>query len=250
MTKLIVTILAGGLGKRMESPLPKVLHKVDGIPMIIRLLEEVEKLNPLKIYVVVGQYRDIIEQTINQYILNDLQINYIIQQIPMGTGHAVFCTLDQLEENSINLILNGDNPMLTKELLQELIFNFVVNQMAIQITAIKLNDPTGFGRIILNNNNFEKIVEEKDCNDLQKQIQLINCGIYIVKSELLKKYIPQIRNNNAQYEYYLTDIVEVCKKNEVSIGLYILDSSQELYITGVNTKEQLDNLNKILSSKI
>lgn len=246
MVKLIVTLLAGGLGKRMQSPLPKVLHKVGGIPMIVRLLEEVEKLNPYKIFVVAGQYKDIIEKTINQYILNDLQVNYIIQQKPLGTGHAVFCTLSELEDHTVNLILNGDNPMLTTELLENLIDNFIIEKRDIQIAAIELGDPTGFGRIIMNKNNFEKIVEEKDCDDAQKQIQLINCGIYIATSELLKEYIPLIQNNNAQHEYYLTDIVEICQINKIVIGLHILDSSQELYVTGINTKEQLDALNNQL----
>lgn len=247
---ICITILAGGLGKRMQSELPKVLHEVNGIPMIVRLLSEIECLNPSKIILVVGKFKDIIDKTIKQYIdFDKVNILYAMQDVPMGTGHAVLCTLDMLNDNDINLILNGDNPMLSLSVMKEALDNFVQNNNNLQITAIEANNPTGSGRIILNNNIFEKIVEEKDCSSEQKNIKMINCGIYVANSNTLKKYIPEIKNNNMQNEYYLTDIVEICKSNNSSVGLYVIDQSKEFETININTKEQLEILNAILSKK-
>lgn len=241
-----IIILAGGLGKRMQSELPKVLHLVNNIPMIVKLLKEIQQLNPYKIIIVVGKFKDIINKTIKQYF-DDINITYAIQDTPLGTGHAVLCTLNLLDDNTTTLIMNGDNPMITSSTMKSALDNFINNKNDLQITTIRANNPTGSGRIIINNGTFEKIVEEKDCSDEQKQLKLINCGIYVASSNILKKSIPKIENNNSQKEYYLTDIVEICKKSKkVSIGLYEIDSDKELEVININTKEQLDNLNNRL----
>jgi bifunctional N-acetylglucosamine-1-phosphate-uridyltransferase/glucosamine-1-phosphate-acetyltransferase GlmU-like protein len=248
----IITILAGGLGKRMQSTLPKVLHLVNGVPMIVKILKELVNmdLQVSKFILVVGQFKDIIYNTIIQHInIKNIVIEFAIQEIPLGTGHAVLCTLDLLEDNAINLIVNGDNPMLSSSTIKEAFDNFILNKSDLQILAINSDDPTGCGRIILNNNIFEKIIEEKDCNVEQKNIKLINCGIYLVSTNILKKYIPKIKNNNTQKEYYLTDIVEICKEDEGNkIDLYTIEKNKELEIININTKEQLDILNNILKN--
>lgn len=246
MTNLNVIILAGGLGKRMKSDLPKVLHCVQGMPMIVRLLNQVVQLNPSKILIVVGKYKDIIQKTISQYIQNT-NIEYVNQEPALGTGHAVLCVLPYLNNNSNTLILNGDNPLLSKELLEDTIQHFNKNTFQLQISAIELDEPFGYGRIIVKDNKFEQIIEEKDCNDLERQIKLINCGIYIAITILLKEIIPKITNQNAQNEYYLTDIVKIGKDYDANIGLYIMDKNREIELTGVNTKEQLDKLNELLA---
>lgn len=250
--KLYLTILAGGLGKRMQSALPKVLHLVNGLPMIVRLLNEAKELNPHKIIIVVGQFKNVIEGTINKYIdLSKLSIEYAIQDVPLGTGHAVLCTLNLLDNDGINLIVNGDNPLLTSKTMRDALHNFINNNNKLQITAIEANNPTGSGRIILHNNTFEKIIEEKDCTEEQRKIKLINCGIYLASTNILKKYIPEIKNNNVPKEYYLTDIVEVCQNDNLNgIGLFVIDKDKELEIINVNTKEQLDNLNNVLTTTI
>lgn len=241
-----ITILAGGLGKRMNSSLPKILHEVNGIPMIVKIINEVIKLNPFKILIIVGKYKDIIDETITKYI-NINNIEYVIQETALGTGHAILCSLNHLDNDGINLIVNGDTPMLTYETLNDIKQFFVSNNYKLLITSINLKDPFGCGRIILNNNIFEKIVEEKDSNLEQKKITLINCGMYIATNKILKKYIPLIKNENIQQEFYLTDIVEIYKIiTNKNIGLYIMDSTKELEIININTKKQLDELNKIL----
>lgn len=250
MDNLIVTIMAGGLGKRMQSQIPKVLHEVAGLPMLVRLLNQVNNLKPNKIIIVVGIYKEIITQTLSKYI-DISNIIFANQDTPLGTGHAVLCTLHYLDidkdKDKINLILNGDNPMLSKETLQFIYDEYVKNNKKLQITAINLDNPTGNGRIIQNNNIFEKIVEEKDCSPEQRNIQLVNCGIYLADINMLNVYIPKIKNNNAQHEYYLTDIVELYKNGEHKpVGLCILDKDRSLEIINVNTKEQLDQLNKLV----
>ena len=250
--KLCITILAGGLGKRMQSPLPKVLQLVDGKPMIVKILAEIEKINPYKLFIVVGQFKDVIDDTIKQYIdPAKINIEYAIQDIPKGTGHAVLCTLNLLDDFKINLIVNGDNPLLTTETMMSALTHFTNNGLQLQITAIEQDNPTGCGRIIITNDIFERIIEEKDCTDDQKKIKLVNCGIYIISTPVLKRYIPLIENNNVQQEYYLTDIVEICKKSDsVNIGLFVIDKSKQLEVININTKDELDKLNNILSKKI
>lgn len=248
MDKLIVTILAGGLGKRMQSTLPKVLHKVHGKPMLVRIIEQAHKLNPHKILIVVGQYKPIIEETLNGYVLPN-NIEYAIQDVAQGTGDAVKCTIDHLDINDgYNLILNGDTPCLTYETIKQMCDQYVNDESDLQITSINLPNPTGCGRIIKNSNGvFQSIVEEKDCTDEQRQIKLVNVGIYVVSINAIKKYIPQIKNNNAQNEYYLTDIVELYLSDNPDkiVGLVELSSDHIKEIANVNTKEQLDELNKL-----
>jgi len=247
MANLIVTILAGGQGKRMNSPLPKVLHPVNNIPMIIRILGEVNKLNPSKIIIVVGIFKDMIKNTIEQYFnLNEITIEYAFQEKPLGTGHAILSTLYLLNDNDVNLIVNGDNPLIKYETLFSIIYKFNMQDNRLQITAINSQNPTDSGRIIIENNQFQKIVEEKDCTLEQKKINLINCGIYIAYGNVLKKYIPLIKNNNAPQEYYLTDLVEVYKNDNYNVSLYILDVNKKIEIININTKTQLDKLNTLL----
>lgn len=249
--KLYVIILAGGIGKRMKSDLPKVLHLIGGIPMIIRIIETVNKLNPTKIIIVVGIHYERIKKVIDQY--NFHNIEYAYQENPLGTGNAVKSTLHLLDNNerSINMILNGDCPLITFETLRELYTYFINHKNKLQITCIKLDDPTGNGRIILDKDgNFVRIIEEKDCTEMEKTIKLINCGIYIATTDILLTCIPKIRNLNAQNEYYLTDIVEIYKKVGGNIGLYELSPLKVLEIYNINTKDQLEYINFIMNKEM
>jgi bifunctional N-acetylglucosamine-1-phosphate-uridyltransferase/glucosamine-1-phosphate-acetyltransferase GlmU-like protein len=283
MNRLYITLLAGGIGKRMQSDLPKVLHKVKGEVMIIRLLKQVIQLNPDKILIVVGKFRDMIKNEINKYFIehndssygipnnigrtphralhfseknlgksesqNNLEtfflnnkIVYINQEHPLGTGDAVKCTLDEFNgESVINIILNGDVPLLQYQTIKEIYDYFLSQYSKFLITSINLSNPTGNGRIIIDtNHNFKEIVEEKDCLPEQKNITLVNCGIYICSSDILIKYIPLIKNNNAQSEYYLTDLVKVYKDaTNQKIDLFVLTPEKEIEIYNINTKEQL-----------
>ncbi|QGR53719.1 glycosyltransferase [Moumouvirus maliensis] len=248
MGKLYITILAGGLGKRMQSDIPKVLHKVKGQAMIVRLINQIIKLNPDKILIVVGKYHTIIKQEIEKNI-NDHRIVYVDQPEPKGTGDAVKCTLKHFEnEDFDNIILNGDVPMIQHTTIYD-IYNFYNNNSKkILITSIHLSDPINNGRIIVDNNGeFYEIVEEKDCNKEQKKINLVNCGIYICNSGVLLKYIPKINNNNSQNEYYLTDLVKLYKQdNNNKVDLFILPKNKEIEIYNINTKQQLEYIENLI----
>lgn len=247
---LYVTILAAGQGKRMKSDLPKVLHLVSGIPMIIRVLREVFLLDPQKIFLVVSpQNASLIHQTIVDYE-PDIQdkVQYAIQDPPLGTGHAVKATFHLFDDHeAINLIVHGDNPMLSHSTLSEALKNFTQNKCSLQITTINASDPSGSGRVMLTNNKFDRIIEERDCTEEEKKITLINCGVYVCHVEVLVLYIPLIQNNNAQSEYYLTDLIAVYRDlSGQEIGLFLINSEKELEFTNINTKEQLYNLNQEL----
>ena len=238
---LIVVIMAGGLGKRMNSNLPKVLHCINGKPMLVHVIEQSFLLNPSKILIVVGKYKDIILNTINNYIdIN--KIEFIHQEEPLGTGHAIQCCLPELcnyNSNSITLILSGDVPLLQYETLE----TFLQNNNDAKIITTSLDNPTGYGRIIEHNNIFTKIVEEKDCLPEEKLVNKINCGVYAFSTELLCKYIGEIDNNNSQGEYYLTDIVKLIKCNEdIIINTFDIPKKIQYQIMGVNTIEQLNEL--------
>lgn len=249
---LIIIIMAGGLGKRMESDLPKVLHKIGNIPMIvhllikIKILEKTQKID--KILMVVGKYREIIQKKIAKYLATDV-ITFIDQLTPLGTGHAVQCCIEELKQykNHNALILSGDVPLLTAELMYNMVKNVSISRL---MTAI-FDEPYGYGRIIENNQNtFEKIIEEKDCSEEERQIKKVNCGIYTFDCQILCNYLPQLKNTNAQKEYYLTDILEIIKNNEkINIETYNIEKENHYEILGVNTKAQLEELEKIYYKK-
>jgi UDP-N-acetylglucosamine diphosphorylase/glucosamine-1-phosphate N-acetyltransferase len=247
--ELIIIIMAGGLGKRMNSELPKVLHCIKGKPMLVRVIEQALFLKPSKIFVVVGKYRDIIQNTINIYMnlntyLNTIQ--FIYQEVPLGTGHAIQCCLPELykfTKKSNTLILSGDVPLLQHDMLNSFLQN---NFKATLITTI-LDNPTGYGRIIENNNIFTKIIEEKDCSLEEKLVTKVNCGIYTFNTSLLCKYITRLDNNNSQKEYYLTDIIKLIKVNEnIIIHTFNISKDKQYQIMGVNTQEQLIELEKYI----
>ncbi len=254
--KLVVVIMAGGLGKRMESNLPKVLHNVHEKPMLVRILETLRIFHnsyyPIhKILIVVGKFRDVIKSTLEKY-LNIEDLVFIDQLNPMGTGHALQCCKNELLKEeydcSNTLILSGDVPLITPDTM----FNMVCNVKYVRIMTTILNNPIGYGRIvevISNYDNFgdepifHKIVEDKDCTRDEKEIRKVNCGVYVINTDLLCSYLPFLTNNNAQNEYYLTDIIEIIKKNvDVNIEMYEVPKDKQYEIMGVNTKDQLKEL--------
>jgi len=249
MNKNIIIIMAGGLGKRMNSDLPKVLHKIHNKPMLVRVIEQSILLNPLEILVVVGKYKDIIQKTIGEYInkntLKNSNIKFILQPEPLGTGNAIQCCQNELEKypNTNVIILSGDVPLLKSSTINDMLYNF----KEVKIITTLIENPQGYGRIIEKNKVFEKIVEEKDTSEEEKMVKKVNCGIYAIRSDLLCKYLPLLTNNNSQKEYYLTDIIELIQKGEkVTVGLYNIPKVRQNEIIGVNTTEQLTNLEQLM----
>ena len=238
---LSVIIMAGGLGKRMQSSIPKVLHMLLHKPMLVHVIENAKRLNPKKIYIIVGKYKNVIESTLRTYV-NMKDIEFVLQPEALGTGHAIQCALSKLEPNQNVLILSGDVPLLTSQTMQSMITDSPVSLLAADI-----DEPTGYGRIVQENGKFTKIVEEKDASEEEKKIHTINAGVYCFQSEMLIAHLPKINNENAQNEYYLTDIFEILNSMDVDMRVVLLPSSKAMEMTGVNTKEQLEELEQKLS---
>ena len=234
--QLHIGILAAGKGSRMESELPKVLHQLNGKSLIDYVLDTASELNPDSITLVVGFQKD----RVKNHIQND-NVNYVSQEEQLGTGHAALQLENQLENQSGHLlILYGDAPNIKSSTLSPIISEHIEeNRNATLITAT-LDDPTGYGRIIRNQDgDLLKIVEEKDCTTDEKKIKEWNPGIYIFKIPQLFSELKRIKSNNAANEYYLTDVIELIKENSPVQAKKINDSSE---VVGINTTTQLNSL--------
>ena len=242
----IIIIMAGGLGKRMNSTLPKVLHKVLDKPMLVHVVERALELNPIKIFIVVGKYIHAITETL--YFYNMLEhVEFVNQPDAMGTGHAIQCCLPYIDgyKNCNVLILSGDVPLIKIDTLQEMLHNL----KSVRIMTAIHDDPTGYGRVIEKNNCFDKIIEDKDCNEDELKCKKTNSGIYAFNTQILCKYLPYLRNNNTQNEYYLTDIIEIIKNEEnITVEQYNIATDKHIEITGINSRKQLEELNRLLQS--
>ena len=241
---MISIILAGGLGKRMNSLLPKVLHIVNGKPMICHVIERALELRSEKILIVVGKYKEIIKKTIEEYITTD-KISYIIQEEPLGTGNAIMSCIHFLKsintlEDERFLILSGDVPLIKYDTLMYLT-NFKKNENC--LLSFFLENPKGYGRILSNEKGeIEKIVEEKDCTDIERNIHSVNCGIYSLNFKTLLLSL-KIKNENMAKEYYLTDLIELSHKDGHSFYEFVLSNEKHNEIANINTQEDLEKIN-------
>ena len=235
-SKLHIGILAAGKGSRMESTLPKVLHKLNGKSLIDYVLDTSSELNPDSITLVVGFQKNLVKDHIQ--VKN---INYVSQDQQLGTGHAALQIEHQLQNEAGHLlILYGDVPNIKSRTLSPIINQHIKeDRKATVITAI-IEDPTGYGRIIRDKNGgLLRIVEEKDCTDDEKKIKEWNPGIYIFKIPHLFTELKRIGSNNASNEYYLTDVIELIKENSPVQAEKIRNSSE---VIGINTINQLSDL--------
>ena len=234
--QLHIGILAAGKGSRMESELPKVLHQLNGKSLIDYVLDTASELNPDSITLVVGFQKN----RVKNHIQND-DVNYVSQEQQLGTGHAALQLENQLANQSGHLlILYGDAPNIKSSTLSPIIDEHIKeNRNATLITAV-LDDPTGYGRIIRNQDgDLLKIVEEKDCTPDEKKIKEWNPGIYIFKIPQLFSELKRIKSNNASNEYYLTDVIELIKENSPVQAKKI---GNPMEVIGINTINQLNSL--------
>ena len=239
----IIVIMAGGLGKRMNSEIPKVLHMLHGIPLIIHVVKVALSLNPHKILIVVGKFYGMIKESVEAYIDSGIineNIEFVLQDTPLGTGHAIMCCnpyFEEEEEEEINriVVLSGDVPLITVETIDDLIY--ATCDYGANVLTAYIENPigSGYGRVIISNDEIIKIIEEKDCimeNEKYKDTRLINCGIYVFCKDLLLDHIHTLHNNNSQNEYYLTQLFENIRANY----MIVQDIRETL---GINTQEEL-----------
>ena len=233
-----VIILAAGKGNRMNSDLPKVLHKLNGKALIDFVLDEGEILSPSETILVVGFKK---EQVI-LHTKNRVNLKYATQDRQLGTGHAVLQTEKLLKNKKGHvLILYGDVPNIKASTLQPIIDDHVINNRDLTLITAEIDDPTGYGRIIRDNHgNLLKIVEEKDCSNDEKKIKEWNPGIYIFKTPKVFEILNNIKTNNASKEYYLTDAIGLAQQSNMQIKAIRIANSNE--VIGINTAYQLQKL--------
>jgi UDP-N-acetylglucosamine pyrophosphorylase len=241
---LAVIIMAAGKGTRMQSDLPKVLHQANGRPLIDYVLDTANSLDPDTIVLIVGHQAELVRKATTRYHLTAL-----LQEPQLGTGHAVM----QAEAHLSNfdgevLILSGDAPLVNTNTLQKLIaFHRSRNGAATVLTA-ELFDPTGYGRVIRQkqSDSVLKIVEQKDASKEELAVREINSGVYVFNAGVLFQALGKINTNNAQKEYYLTDVFGICFEGGQRVYAFKTDNPDE--ILGINTPEQLHEAERLLLS--
>jgi len=231
-----VIILAAGLGKRMQSALPKVLHPLAGKPLLSHVVDTARALSPSRLCVVYGHGGDAVPS-----LLAAPDLAFALQEPQLGTGHAVMQGLPHLDDAVPTLILYGDVPLTRATTLQRLLK--IAGNDKLGILTIDMADPSGYGRIVRENGKIVRIVEQKDANAAENAISEINTGIMVVPTPQLRRWLATLSNQNAQGEYYLTDIVARAVADGVPVVAAHPDTLAETL--GVNSKTQLAELERL-----
>ncbi len=246
--QLDVLILAAGLGTRMRSNLAKVLHRLDGRPLVNHVCRTATTLAPRKVYVVVGHQGEDVRQAVLEEV-DEQHAEFVWQKEQLGTGDAVNAAREFLEnEDSTLLVLSGDVPMIRAETLAALVQQHHAHRgkgAACTILTVKLDDPYGYGRIVRDSEGlFDKIVEQKDATEEERAVGEINSGIYCFDTKKLFDALSKVKNDNAQGEYYLTDVPRLLREAGEDIAIYRHSDAHE--IEGVNNRVQLADMERIL----
>lgn len=233
---LSVIILAAGQGTRMKSSLPKVMHKLSGLPMVEHVYNRACELNADSVHIVYGHGGEQLPNACKHF-----NANWVEQAEQLGTAHAVLQASPKINDDDIALVLYGDVPLIKASTLHDLIAN--VKQDDVALLTVNLDDATGYGRIIRDDNEVKAIVEHKDATDEQRKISEVNTGILAVRAGYLNKCLHKIENKNAQGEYYLTDLIEIA----VNDGNKVITTQPKniFEVEGVNDRTQLAKLERI-----
>jgi bifunctional UDP-N-acetylglucosamine pyrophosphorylase/glucosamine-1-phosphate N-acetyltransferase len=230
-----VVILAAGKGTRMKSSVPKVLHPIGGKPMVQHIIDTVNTLGADNIHLVYGHGREQLQTQLSHNALS-----WCLQDKQLGTGHAVQQAVPHIKDNEDVLVLVGDAPLIKESTLQQLI---EVKQKAdLALLTVELNDPTGMGRIIRQGEQVTAIVEHKDATEQQRSIKETNTGMMIMGGKDLKRWLSALDDNNAQGEFYLTDVIEMAAKEGKSI--HASQPSSAIEVEGINNRAQLASIER------
>ena len=238
---LEILILAAGKGTRMRSALPKVLHKLAGKPLLGHVIDAAHELGATKICVVYGFGGEAVPQS-----MADDKLTFVLQAEQHGTGHAVQQALPQLADDSVSLVLYGDVPLTRTATLRPLVDAAYAGKLG--LLTVTLPQPDGYGRIVREQGKVARIVEHKDATPAERAIDEVNTGILAVPTAYLKKWIAELKNDNAQGEYYLTDIIAMAVRDGVEV-----DTHQPVFaweVLGVNSKAQLVALERVHQHRI
>ncbi|PKO55110.1 MAG: bifunctional N-acetylglucosamine-1-phosphate uridyltransferase/glucosamine-1-phosphate acetyltransferase, partial [Betaproteobacteria bacterium HGW-Betaproteobacteria-19] len=237
-----VVILAAGQGKRMRSVLPKVLQPIAGRPMLAHVLGAARELDAKRICVVYGHGGEVVRER-----LDAPDLSWALQSPQLGTGHAVQQALPHLTDGSLALVLYGDVPLIGVPTLRRLAQAAGKSRLA--LLTVELEQPTGYGRILRDGAGWvQRIVEEKDASDAERQVREVNTGILVAPVARLRDWLGRIGNDNAQGEYYLTDIIGMAVAEDVEVVTVQPDAVSETL--GVNSKSQLAQLERLHQAAI
>ncbi len=242
MENFKTVILAAGAGTRMKSNKAKVLHKVAGKTFLEHVIDSVKGSGSDEIAVIIGHQKDEVKKLLNP------NIRTFVQDELLGTGHAVLQAQEFLDDNSVILILNGDAPLTSPETIKSIFQEHLNSGNAVTVLTAELKNPTGYGRIIKEDNELVKIVEEKDASPEEKLIQEVNSGVYCFNGDILKKSLKKIKPENNSKEYYLTDTIKIIKDLGLKVGTLKVDDADE--IAAINSRKQLAEAAEIFKKRI
>ncbi|MBI2711947.1 MAG: bifunctional UDP-N-acetylglucosamine diphosphorylase/glucosamine-1-phosphate N-acetyltransferase GlmU [Bdellovibrio sp.] len=252
-----IVVLAAGLGKRMRSPLPKVLHEIAGKPLLFHILNQIrESDSHASIALVVGNGREKVESYVrSEKLFQDLKISFVVQSEQLGTGHAAKCAMESEWGNQFSgaqnsvLILPGDQPLIPSELIHQMRFPLSKSEAARLLTCER-PEPAGYGRIVRRGAGGPviRIVEDRDATEKQKQIREVSTSIYLFRGDFLRASLKRLSNNNAQKEYYLTDLIEAATRARKKVGVLKWKNQEDLL--GINDPWELAQAGKILNERL
>lgn len=243
---LTVVVLAAGKGTRMKSHAPKVLQPLGGRAMLAHVLQVCGSLNPAKLVMVTGHSAAVVNQYVAQHapaLLPTAHCQSVLQEPQNGTGHAAQLAAPALADDAVVLITMGDVPLVSAEALQAVIG--LCDNQRVALLTVALNDPSGYGRIVRNDQEqIQGIVEHKDATAEQRAIREINSGIMAFPVRLLKPWLSQLNNHNAQQEFYLTDVIAMAVRDGIEVQSHCLPDAQAWQVAGINSPAQLAQLER------
>jgi bifunctional UDP-N-acetylglucosamine pyrophosphorylase/glucosamine-1-phosphate N-acetyltransferase len=242
MSAIDVVVMAAGKGTRMKSRLPKVLHSLAGRALLRHVMDTVHGLSARRVVVITGNGAADVEAAVSGWARADgaEPPRFARQEPQLGTGHAVQQAVPLLPDDGTTLILNGDVPLIEGDTLRRLLDQGGAEQLA--LLSVEMSDPTGYGRIIREGGSVRAIVEQKDASEEQRRIREVYTGFMAVPNAMLKRWLSRLTNDNAQGEYYLTDIVQLAVKDGIKV--VAVQAADPLQVEGVNSPVQLAQLER------